>query len=56
MLYISFLTPASIIVITASAVSLACNQLRIGVPSLCNGIFYSNERYLIDLGINFSTY
>ena len=46
----------SIIVITASAVSLACSQLRIGAPSLCNGIFLPKVRYLIDLGISFSTY
>ncbi len=54
MLYIWFFILLSIIVITASAVSFACNQFLDGVPPLCSGICLPRCKYFIDLGINFS--
>ncbi len=56
MLKISLVTPLSIIVIIASAVSAACSQFLIGVPLLCKGIFLPSPKYLQALGISFSTY
>ena len=56
MLYISFVLPDLIIAMIASAVSSACNQVRIGEPLLCKGILRPNLRYFSVFGINFSTY
>ena len=55
-LYISFVFPDSMIVITDAAVSSACHQFLIGSPLLWSGIFLPSSMYLQHLGISFSTY
>ena len=37
-----FVTPASIIVVIASAVSSTCSQVRLGLPPRCTGILLPN--------------